>query len=690
VKSKLKTVLHKLKRLFTPLAVAAIVSGAAAVVIDLLLGRYINPTGKDLLLPVLYPIFLILSVAAVYAMADRFKEADYERGDDLIFSLLTNIDQPVLICKEDGEILWINKAFYRLNGNKEAVGQNTELFFQRNPVLLCDGEHSKEGVSAALGDKIFNVRGYRARMGQSEALVTVWEDRTDLALWQEKYHEDTPFFAYVVIDNLDEILRFAEGNYRTVASMVDEVMQQWVKENRGVIKEYDRDKYICVFKNACLKKLIDDKFEILDRIRTVRVGESNVPVTVSIGIGVVDGDIDEKTAASVSALETALQRGGDQAVVKTEKGMDIYGGRTKTVQKKTKVRARVVAAELMELIGASRNVLIMGHRYADFDAFGACVGISKLCRVAGADYNIVANVNDANLKKCFEKAYAVPGITKNTFIGSDLAQERLYSDTLLIIVDVNNPQQFESEDLAAKANTIVCIDHHRKTGEFVVQPEIAYIEPSASSACELVADMLEQTLPSGSLCKDEAELMLAGIVLDTKKYEVNTGTKTFGAAQFLKSEGADPGQVQQLFITDFEDFKREAGFGVKVTVYRDKYAIAVNEKTDTNPANRIAAAKAADKLLSVEGVEASFAVCCMGEAVRISGRSSGKINVQLIMERMGGGGRYDAAAAEIKTATDEKQAMLTEALRSLRESIDLYERASEAKENKDKENKENK
>ncbi|MBQ8911543.1 MAG: DHH family phosphoesterase, partial [Clostridia bacterium] len=434
------------------------------------------------------------------------------------------------------------------------------------------------------------------------------------------------------------------------------------------------DKYIFVFRNAYLSKIIEGKFEILDKIRTVRVGENNIPVTVSIGIGVVDGGIDEKTAASVSALETALQRGGDQAVVKTEKGMDIYGGRTKTVQKKTKVRARVVAAELLELIGSSHNVLIMAHRFADFDAFGACIGVSKLCREAGAEYNIVCNPKDPNLKKCFEKALAIPGITKDTFIDGDQAQERLLSDTLLIIVDVNNPHQFESAELAAKANTIVCIDHHRKTGEFVVQPEIAYIEPSASSASELVADMLEQSLPAGSLCKDEAELMLAGIVLDTKKYEINTGTKTFGAAQFLKSEGADPGDVQQLFITDFEDYKREAGFGVKVTVYKDKYAISVNENTDDNPANRIAAAKAADKLLSVEGVEASFAVCKIGESVRISGRSNGKINVQLIMERMGGGGRFDAAAAELKAA------VLTEALHHLRESIDAYENANEAKE----------
>ncbi|MBQ8214832.1 MAG: DHH family phosphoesterase [Clostridia bacterium] len=673
MKNKLKIFLLKLRRLFTPLAVASIGAGAAAILITLFFGDMLSPSGAEVLLPLLYLLFLLLGILAVYLMADRFRDAGYGKGDDVTYSLLTNMDQPVMICREDGEILWINKSFYRLAGSRELAGQNTSLYFNAKPALLCDGEHFREGVLAQLGQRQFRVRGYRARLGKGEALVTVWEDRTELEEWQTRYREDAPLFAYVVIDNLDEILRYAEGNYRTVASMVDEVMQAWAKENKGVIKEYDRDKYLFVFKQSHLQGIIESKFEILDKIREVRVGESNVPVTVSIGIGVVDGGIDEKTAASMSALETALQRGGDQAVVKSDKGMDIYGGKTKTVQKKTKVRARVVAAELTDMICKSHNVLIMGHRFADFDAFGACIGIAKLCRVAGVEYNIVCKKDDSNLKKCFEKALNIPEVSADVFVDGATAQDRLRSDTLLVIVDVNNPQQFESAELAANAVTVVCIDHHRKTGEFAVQPVISYIEPSASSSCELVADMLEQSLPVGSLSRDEAELMLAGIVLDTKKYEINTGTKTFGAAQFLKSEGADPGTVQELFITDFEDYKREAGFGVKVTVYRDKYAISVNENTDDDPANRIAAAKAADKLLSVEGVQASFAVCKIGQTVRISGRSSGKVNVQLIMEKMGGGGRFDAAATEVKTA------ILTEALEQLKKAVDLYEDENEKK-----------
>lgn len=664
----MKNFFLKLKKMFSPLTVIAISAGFLTVIAFGLFGDEAKKTNSLIFMLVMLFCLLLLGILSVYFITDHYTGGVFgEKASDPTFTLLTGLDQPVLICNEAGKILWINRSFYKLCGNKEMTGQNTSLYFATEPEFLCDSTRFPEGISASLGDKQFSVRGYRIKIADKNACVTVWSDLTKLNEWQKKYKDDAPLVAYVVIDNLDEILRFAEGNYRTVASRIDEVMQVWAKENKGVIREYDRDKYQLVFHASRLDKMVESKFDILDKIREVRVGESNIPVTVSIGIGRVSGGLEERSLASVSALETALQRGGDQAVVKDEKGMEIYGGKTKTAQKKTKVRARVVATELTDLICSSDNVLIMGHRFADFDAFGSCVGLAHLCSMCGVEHNIVSNLRDPNLKKCFEKAAGIPGFTKDTFIDAAVAQDKLRTGTLLIISDVNNPQQFESADLAKNASRIVCVDHHRKTGEFEIQPLITYIDPSASSACELVADMLEQSTPPGSLSKDEAELMLAGIVLDTKKYEINTGTKTFGAAQYLKSEGADPAAVQQLFITNFEDYRREAGFGAKVTVYRERYAISVNENSDDDPSNRIAAAKAADRLLSVEGVGASFAVCRIGDAVRISGRSNGEINVQLILERMGGGGRFDAAAAELKSA------VLTQALTKLKEAIDQYE-----------------
>ena len=680
----MKSVFMKLKKILTPLAIANLCAGVLTIIGYLIFFKNGAPAVQKgesaVFLLILYFCLSVLGTLTVFILTDRFRGGAFsETAVDPTYALLTGIEQPVLVCAEDGRILWINKAFYKQCGNKDMTGKNTALYFGADPDLLCDGEHFVDGVKAVLGDRTYLVRGYSVKMNDRTTFITLWQDQTEYLALEKKYEEDASLICYMVIDNLDEILRFSEGNYRTVASRIDEVMQAWASENGGIIREYDRDKYQMIVRAGALDAMVEDKFEILDRIREVRVGENNIPVTVSIGIGKVAGSLEDRAAASMSALETALQRGGDQAIVKTDKGMDAYGGKTKTVQKKTKVRARVMATELTEIICASENVLIMAHRYADFDAFGSCIGVAHLCSMCGVPFNIVVDLRNRELTKCFAKAKRIPTIGKDTFIEAAEAQERLRSNTLLVICDVNNPKEFESPELAASASEIVCIDHHRKTGEFEVQPVFSYIDPSASSACELVADMLEQSIPAGSLTKDEAELMLAGIVLDTKKYEINTGTKTFGAAQYLKGEGADPGEVQQLFITDFDNYRREAGFGAKVTVYRDKYAISINEQTDDDPSNRIAAAKAADRLLSVEGVEASFAVCKIGDAVRVSGRSNGKINVQLIMERIGGGGRFDAAAAEVKTAA------LTETLTRLKEAIDGYEEELKQAAEKEKE-----
>ena len=674
----MKTFLEKLKKLFTPMAASAIAAGLISILVYFIFARDENRNSSIVFVLVLFVCLLALGFMASYLLADRLTDKSFiDNAKDPTFALLTGLDQPVLICTGSGEIKWINRTFYEACGSKDLSGQNTSMYFQAQPAVLC--EKKKEGVEAEMGGRKYIVQGYTMKINEESVYVTIWQDETEYVELQEQFKNDKALLAYVVIDNLDEILRFAEGNYRTVASQIDEVMEQWAKENKGVLKEYDKDKYLFLFHAASLQKMEEEKFDILDRIREIRVGDNGIPVTISIGIGNVPGNMEERSAASVSALETALQRGGDQAVVKYEKETAVFGGKTKTVQKKTKIRARVVATELTDMICSADNVLIMGHKYADFDAFGACIGIAHFCTMSGVRFNIVCNPADQNLKKCFEKALAIPGVDKNTFIDGATALDRLRSETLLIIVDVNNPAQFESEELAKNAAKTVCIDHHRKTGEFAVQPIISYIDPSASSACELLADMLEQSIPAGTLCKDEADLMLAGIVLDTKKYEINTGTKTFGAAQYLKSEGADTGDVQQLFITNFDDYRREAGFGGKVTVYGGKYAIAVNEDTDEDPANRIAAAKAADRMLSIEGIEATFALCTIGETVRVSGRSNGKINVQLIMERMGGGGRYDAAAAELKDTP------LTNALFDLKAAIDGYEKELKESREEDKE-----
>ncbi len=676
-KDRFGNFLLRLKKLFTPLMLVSAMGALVTFAAYALFGKSTSAFAGWIFMMVMYFCLLLLGIVGVYLLTDHYRGNDLpEFAQDPDFVFLRDLDKPVLICDESGKITYVNRVFYKQSGGIEAVGQDTTLFFSRQPDRLCKREDGKEkdAVEVMLGDRSYLIKGHKIKMyNGTEQYVIIWDDRTELKRLQEKYDAEQSVIMYVVIDSLDEILRFAEGNYRTVASKIDEHMQKWADDHGAIVREYDRNKYQIVLHASALKEIIADKFAILDIIREVRVGESNIPVTVSIGVGDIRGDLKERSAASISALEYALQRGGDQAVVKTEKGMDVYGGKTKTVQNKTKVRARVVAAQLLDQICSSENVLIMAHRFADFDAFGACVGLAHFCKISGVKFNIVSNLNDPNLQQCFKKAMLVPDITADTFIDAATAQDMLRSETLLIIADVNNPEQFESKELAENADRIVFIDHHRKTGSLPTQPKITYIEPSASSTCELVADMLEQCLAPGALSKDEAELMLAGIVLDTKKYEINTGTKTFGAAQYLKGEEADPTAVQMMFADKFEDYKKEVGFGDQVHVYKGIYGIALNEHTDDDPAYRIAAAKAADKFLTVKGIEATFAVCRIGDSVRISGRSNGKINVQLILEKLGGGGRFDAAAVE------QKESDVAVVLTALRGAIDEYEKELLAK-----------
>jgi Predicted signaling protein consisting of a modified GGDEF domain and a DHH domain len=337
------------------------------------------------------------------------------------------------------------------------------------------------------------------------------------------------------------------------------------------------------------------------------------------------------------------------------------------VQKRTKVRARVVANELAAQVSKSSRVLIMGHRNPDFDSIGACVGMARLVMMCGVKVNIVTNTRDQNFARCRERLRMLPEYRDSTlFMSGPEAQEAVTSSTLLIILDVNNRTQFEAPELADIIPNLVIIDHHRKNAEFTTQPVIAYIEPSASSACELVAEILEQSLPPGMLNKEEADIMYGGILLDTKQFTRNTGVRTFSAMLYLRGEGANPADAQTLFKTELAAFMREAKYESDVVIYRSVIAISADDSPDNTQNDRIAVAKAADKLLSIDSVLASFVLCRIGDTIYISARSMGSVNVQLILERLEGGGHYDAAATVVTGVT------MSEALTRLKESIDEY------------------
>lgn len=612
-------------------------------------------------------IIAILSIAFLFAASVLFllirknivrqkKRTPFPETVPLLAQSVVELPHPAFICTEDNDtVIWSNKAAALL------FGTQSRKFFEIFETLEGnDGEIRLGSLGRRYSPISYTAEGDNGK----DYKVFILHDVTD-------YDEKSAFLlgkesavAYITVDNLDELLNYEQEDYRTASGETEKLLRHWAVEADGILKEYQQDKYIFIFERSKLDEFRETGFDILDKIRDIRLGENSIPLTISMGICAVNGTPSEREKAAQAALDTALQRGGDQAVVKTDAGVEIFGGKTKMPQKRTKVKARVVANELVAHISSSENVIIMGHKYADFDAFGACVGLARLCMFCGVPVNIVTDFDDSNLDRCRQWITEEEDY-RGVFIDGDSAMDLFSSDTLLIIADVNNRYQFESPALADHAQRMCIIDHHRKTAEYENPPLITYIEPSASAASELVSEMLEQILPQKELLSVEANLMMAGILLDTNHFAKNTGTRTFSAALYLKGVGADVGEVQELFKTELCDFQRELKFHSNVEIYRNVAAIAIAQGECTLK-DKVPAAKAADKLLTVEGVKASFAIVPIGNEVHISARSSGNINVQLLLEKLKGGGHFDSAGTRLEGVN------AAEAANMLKDAIDSY------------------
>ena len=458
-------------------------------------------------------------------------------------------------------------------------------------------------------------------------------------------------------------MQYVHEKFSDAVSKVEEKLKAWADSIDGILKSYDTDKYIMLFDSVHLDKLIKDRFSILDEIRDTRVGDG-VSVTVSIGVSRVNGSLSLRESNARDAIDMALQRGGDQAVYKSEDTIEYYGGRTKSVYKRSNVRSRTFTAQLMSTMSRADNVIIMGHRYGDFDSFGACVGIARLASLCGTKANIAIDLRDKNLAHCISLMQNLNEYSQ-MFIDSAEALDQVGPDTVIIVVDVNNLARAQFSVVAEKVGTVAIIDHHRKTVELPESVTLSYIDPSASSACELVGEMLESAISSQSLLKEEADMLLAGILLDTKQFTRNTGTRTFAVAQYLRGAGADPSDVYDFFKTTTAELSKEARFHTAITTYRDRFAISSCDG-ETDESYRVIASKAADKMLTLQGIDAAFTLVRIGEQIHISGRSNGSVNVQLILEKLNGGGHFDVAGAQVLSDS------VMSVLETLKASIDDY------------------
>lgn len=574
---------------------------------------------------------------------------------------------PIVICSDSGKIIYCNDSISALM--PENFRQTPKNIGEICNVSIAEiaAATESDGIKAEAFGNVYSIKAYKIEAQGSHYYITLWNERSEIASLTKRLADEQTVVAYIIIDNVDELSQAVREKTREATHSAEMLLKEWAQSVGGVIKEYERNKYLFFFESRYLDRFIEDKFNIREKIHEIKVGETNLSLTISIGVARFHGTLAEREAGAQNALEYALKRGGDTAVFYNGNENVSFDGRVKTTSKSTQVRARMTAAKITELMEEAGNVLIMGHSSPDYDSIGACVGVARLALSVNVKPKLVLNTENINAKQCL-KTLDGGADYENMFIDPISAEDLIRSDTLCIVVDVNNPLRFESTTVAENSGKVIIIDHHSKMRPKdapQINAEIEYIEPYASSASELVAEFLEHQLPMGTLPAKEALLLFCGILLDTKQFTRNAGVRTFSAAQYLRSEGASPADAQLFFEATLDEYKRAAVCAADAKIYREHFAIALGTPSGDYD-DRIIAAKVADILLDLKGVYASFAVFEINNVIHISARSSGKVNVASILEGIGGGGYYESAGAQIKGVS------LDEVLHSLKEKIDAY------------------
>lgn len=587
------------------------------------------------------------------------------------------VDLPYAIINEEGTVKIVSGALQGILQYRSPIC-NVELStfctvpmkdvisYAKNGGPVKDIEISEDGVPidnsqpmiTEIDGRKYDLYCYTMRSRGKDYYFVIFHDITDLLAVRLKKYEEDPVVAYIVIDSLQELAQYIRVSYQTAVSEIEGKLKEWVTGFGGMLREYDREKYLLVFNRKALDECIQNKFRILDTIRSIRLGDNSFPVTVSIGVGATEGTFEDKERAARDALDIALQKGGDQAAVNDGKSVTPYGGRVNTMHGSTTITSRVNSQHLCKLMREAGNVLIMGHRSPDYDSIGSCVGLARLCLCArdgdASRVRIVINRDHINFRNCYDLLAGIPEY-RSMFISGDTALDSVRSDTLLIMSDVNNVFNTEVPKLLKCVNNVVIIDHHRRQDQlYEFKPLMTYIRPAVAAASELVSEMLEYSPYRDRLLKEEANLMLAGLMLDTKNFTQSAGMQTFSAVYYLYGRGAHANSVRPLFAETMSNLFAACDIDSRTRTYREKIALTwLSIDRSATEEDNIAVAKAADKLMTIDGIEASFALLRADDTVTISARSHDKINVQLIMQRLGGGGHYDMAGTRLTHTTLE-------------------------------------
>lgn len=577
---------------------------------------------------------------------------------DLIF----NLPVPFCLVSENGSILWYNEGFQSTMEGQEWIGESIGKMVPNFSFELF----GEESVSVSLGEQTFEVlcNVIEPKDEKSARLAMLyWVDRTELAGTKEQLDMNQPVIAMIQIDNYEELGALGEDfKMSEIDAAVHRILDGYAVRMSAALREYDAGKYMMVLNARQLQWLIERKFELLDEIRDIDVGNS-MPVTLSMGIGAGSSAFLKVYEYAGVATEIALGRGGDQAVVKQGDTLNFYGGKSKTLEKRNRVKARVIAHALKELIVESERVFIMGHKVPDMDALGAAVGFLAIAQNLDKKGYVVFDESNPSIDNLIRRLQEEDEEYMLNFISPQEAEEMFQPSDLLVVVDNHRPESAEAPNLIPKADKIILFDHHRRTASFIDNITLMYMEPYASSTCELIAEVVSYMGDDMKLLAYEADALLAGITVDTKNFTYKTGVRTFEAASFLRRAGADTMAVRKLFKDDLSILVQKASVLKEAEIYKNCFALSqFDQDTDISV---LVAAQSADELLKVRGVRASFVLTNFGGRIHISGRSMDEINVQVIMEKLGGGGHMNSAATQMDTS-------LALAKNMLRQAIDEY------------------
>ena len=571
----------------------------------------------------------------------------------------------VLVRLGDESVLWANEQFCKITGYQERYLEQRLTSFVPQLTLdwLVSGK-SEYSYDVTLSGRRYRVYGSVVRADDPESTamgMLYFSDLTELYQVRDEYVRSRPVVSIILVDNYEELTKnLTEGGISSLNARINDVISKWTEDFHGLLRKLERNRFLFVFEKRDLKRAMEEKFSLLEDIHEVE-NPSGLAASISIGIGVDGVNFEESYDFAALSIEMSLSRGGDQAVIKDRYNFSFYGGRAIEADRRSKVKARVTSNSMMELIGQSSQVFIMGHSNADLDSVGAAMGISCMCRKKGKKAYIVLDTENNAAQNLIEEIREVPEYAQTFITGEDAL---LLSDnhSILIVVDTNRPDQVESRQLLETISKVCVVDHHRRAADYINPVVLNLHEPYASSASELVTELLQYAVEKKDVLPIESKSLLAGIFLDTKSFNVRTGERTFEAAAVLKQWGADTVEVKKLLQSDFHDTMSKYQIIKSARLYRQELAVAALNTTTS----RALAAQAADELLNISGITASFVLYPDEENVYISARSIGDANVQMILEPLGGGGNTATAGAQIKNTT------VKDALDALIESINRF------------------